>query len=255
MLTKELIQRVEAQYNRGAQSTNSRFSERLAYNIMISTRNYLIVLKRNKRRSISYGTYQTISCIEVIRVRNEKCPCIPIKGCFVFRSRYEIPEIIDTTYGLLLDNISTLGGEGYTLVTEDRYNWILGSKYGKNANIAIFKNNYLYFYTPRKAINGTLKLPPKVIKISAVFIDPDKTYSFMNYCKDNTNPQCFKPIEDREFLIDAELISPLIEMTASEAVNQFSISPQDLTNNSIDDINTHIPNINQEKQNEEKRKG
>ena len=71
----EIVQRVQSLYSKGVHSDDSRLSARHIYNKLLTVRARLISQEAKKKQKISQWNYQTISCIELIKVPAHECPC------------------------------------------------------------------------------------------------------------------------------------------------------------------------------------
>ena len=88
----EIVQRVQSLYSKGVHSDDSRLSARHIYNKLLTVRARLISQEAKKKQKISQWNYQTISCIELIKVPAHECPCLPPIGCDMLRSKYKLPK-------------------------------------------------------------------------------------------------------------------------------------------------------------------
>ena len=70
----EIVTRIQSLYSKGVASDDSRLSNRLIYNKMLTVRSRLVVEQAKKKQRISRWNYQTISCIELIEVSTADLP-------------------------------------------------------------------------------------------------------------------------------------------------------------------------------------
>src|SRR5690606_20582736 len=108
MTTGEIIQRIQSLYSKGVNSDDSRLSNRHIYNKLLTVRSRIISQEAKKKQRISSWNYQTIPCIELIKVEAHNCPCIPPLGCQILRSRYPLPKPLSGLSGELIKNVTSI---------------------------------------------------------------------------------------------------------------------------------------------------
>ena len=227
MLISEIIQRVQALYSKGVASDDSRLSSRLIYNKLLTTRARLISQEAKKKQKISQWNYQTLSCIELIKVPTQECPCIPPTGCEILRSKYKLPKPLSGLSGNLIQSVSTIDrSEKINEISLNAIRSLSGNKYSKTTLRFFIESGYLYLSTPRDV---------NFVKIVGLFEDPMEVKKYETYCE--TCQDCIECLnyDQEEFPIDNDMIDPLIELAVQEIVIMFSQSQQDLTNDSNDD--------------------
>jgi hypothetical protein len=236
MLNRVIIQKVQSLYSKGVQSQSSRLSSRHIYNKLITSRSKLITNEFKKKQKISQWTYQTISCIELIEVPVNECPCTLQTGCMILRSKYPIPSIMTGMDKHLIQSVTGL--EGRMVLTEISFEdkkYAKGNKYTSTSPDYFFRgaglSNYLY-------VTVTLRIP--TVTFTALFDNPIDVYLFPSMCEDNTY-ECIDYL-DFEFPMDNDQIDALVEMTATELIDRFIGVKQDISNNAIDDINNNNQN-------------
>jgi len=94
MLIKEIIQRIQSLYSKGVQSDDTRLTDRHIYNKMVTVRSKLVSQEAKKKQKINQWSYQTLSCVELIKAQPNECPCIAPPGCEILRSKYPIPKMV-----------------------------------------------------------------------------------------------------------------------------------------------------------------
>lgn len=228
MLIKELIQRIQSLYSKGVQSDDTRLTNRHIYNKLLSVRSRLVFQKANKKQTISQWNYQTIPCIELIKVPPHDCPCLPPVGCDILRSKYKIPKPISNTSGELIEWVRTIEKSiKIDRISINAVNSQRGNKYASKTPKYFVENEYLYIVTSPGL---------KVISIRGLFEDPIEVEEFKGYCDTCIDcPNCIDYL-NTEFPIDEELIEPMLELAANELVILFSRSIEDQTNNASDNI-------------------
>lgn len=229
MKVEEIIQRIQSLYSKGVQSDDSRLKKRHIYNKLLSVRSRLVAQEARKKRKISEWNYQTINCIELIKVPAHECPCLPPAGCDILRSRYKIPKPLMGISDNLIKLVSTIDRSikiGETSVNKVDYS--KGNKYTSSSLKYFILDGYLYLVS-----NTNLR----AILMVGLFEDPVEVSKFTTLCEDCVECQeCFEPLE-QDFPIDLELVEALIELTVTELVGAFSqVGIEDLTNNSRDSL-------------------
>ena len=108
MTIGEIVQRIQSLYSRGVESDDTRLMQRHIYNKLLTTRAKLISEQAKKKQRVSQWNYQTISCIELIKVPAHECPCIPPVGCDMLRSKYKLPKPLTGLSGNLIQTVTTI---------------------------------------------------------------------------------------------------------------------------------------------------
>lgn len=225
MKVDEIIQRVQSLYSKGVQSDDTRLSARHIYNKLLTVRSKLISQEAKKKQKISPWNYQTIPCIELIKVPAHDCPCVPPIGCQMLRSKYELPQPLSGLSGVLIQSVTTIDrGIKIDEMSLNAVNYQKGNKYtARKLNYFIY-NNYLYITTP-----STLK----AVSLTGLFEDPLVVNKYKGYCECVECTECFD-YKEEDFPINNDMIDTLIELTIQELVVLFTQSIEDLTNNSTD---------------------
>lgn len=231
MLIRLAIQRVQSLYSKGVQSRSSRLSNRNIYYKFVSTRSTLHTNEKKKKFKISQWTYQTLPCIELISVPLNECPCTLQSGCIMLRSKYPIPSIMTEANKHIIQSVTGL--EGKMALTEINYEDIKyqkGNKYTSKDPSFFFRTigTQVFIY-----ITVTTRIP--CISLVALFDDPIEAYLFPSFCNPNIY-ECLNYL-DFEFPIDDDQMNALIQITATELIDAFTLRKQDESNNNIDDIN------------------
>ena len=228
MTVGDLIQRVQSLYSKGVESDDSRLTRRHIYNKLLSVRSTLIFNKVNKKQFISQWNFDTLPCVELIKVEGHECPCIPPVGCEILRTKFKLPKPISSLSSHLLDSVTSIDGSViFDETTWKGKKWRKGDKYTSKKPDFFIKDDFLYITVTRKL---------KAIDIVGLFNDPVEIANFPSIC-DNDCQDCDTCPEsplDVEFNIDDDLIDTLIELSVKELVYLFNQNREDLTNNSID---------------------
>lgn len=234
----EVIQRVQSLYSKGVNSDDSRLSNRHIYNKLLTARSLLIKQSQSQKETVGENTYSIIDCMELIYVPAHNCPCLPQVGCKVLRTKYQIPNIIESKSGMLIDYVSTLDSHRiFSITNKLAYNYEKFDRFFSQDKV-IIENNYIYVY------GNNL---PNYIKIRAVFSD---FITNLNYCTGKENhpsysgqsdlneicEECGPCISnlDKEFKIKDSLLEPCIRLTQEELVREFSAMIEDLSNDNKD---------------------
>lgn len=226
MTIREAIQRIQSLYSKGVQSDDSRLSRRHIYNKLITVRQRVVSQEVKKRQKISQWNYQPIKCIEMVEVPLVDCPCVPPIGCFILRSKYQIPNVMVDMDNHLIQSVTSLDSG----VTYDPNDWHTvkynkGNKYTSKKVNYFIRDKYLYLSTTKK---------PEIITMTALFEDPIVAYNYPSCCEVK-DIKC-KTIMDEEFPVDGSLIDSIIELSVAELLDWFTKGKEDLTNNSTDNI-------------------
>jgi len=226
MTIREIIQRVQSLYSKGLHSDDTRLSRRHIYNKLITVRQRVISQEVKKRQKISQWNYQPIKCIEMVEIPLVDCPCVPPIGCFILRSKYQIPSVMVDMDKHIIQSVTSLDSS----ITYDPNDWHTikynsGNKFTSKKVNYFIRDKYLYLNTTKK---------PEIITMTALFEDPIAVYNYPSCC-DTIKAQC-KTIIDEEFPADGSLIDSIIELSVLELLDWFTKSREDLTNTSTDSI-------------------
>lgn len=225
MLTSAIIQRINSLYNKGAQSDDSRLTERHIYNKMKTLRSKLIVQKLKKKQKISDWNYIILPCMEVIEVDAHECGCLPQIGCKVYRTKLKLPKPLnDMNKHIIQWVMSVEHSQKYEETTREQERYNSGNRFTKNNKRYLIENEYIYLF------GG---FPGKAIAVKFLPEDPDEALSFLGLCDEESPETCGSPL-DREFPLDDDLTEDLITMAVPELVQAFSSVPEDQTNNTKD---------------------
>lgn len=223
----ELIERVQSLYSKGVRSDDSRLETRHTYSKLKSSRNRLVSQQAKKKQKISDWNFIILDCVELIKVPNHSCPCIPSPGCGVYRTRHKLPKVLTNLNIHLIQWVMNIdNGKRIDETTREAYLYEAGNKYTKGHLKYILENGYLYIYG-----NNI----PKLIRVKLLAEDPIEAYNFPSACKENCNDceDCVSAL-DKPFPIDGELVDTLIEMAVQELIVLFSQGQEDQTNNTAD---------------------
>lgn len=225
MRVQEIIQRVQSLYSKGAPSRSSRLMSRQIYSVMLSIRSTLIFNKINKRQFISLWNYVNLSCVELIQVSQNECPCIIAPGCMILRSKYPLPKPLNSINKYMIKSVTSVDGQ--TIFAEVSYlskNYRKHDKYTSLKPDFFIKDKYLYISVVRKI---------KAVSVVLLAHDPYEALSYPGLC-DVPNNDCLPSPFEIDFSIDEDLIKTLIEMVVAELLIVFQ-PKEDTMANSQDD--------------------
>lgn len=226
MILREFIQRVQSLYGKGLQSVSSRLTPRHIYSAMLTGRSVLIRQQVNKGQAISEWNYQNLPCVELITAPIHECPCVPVQGCKILRSKFKLPKPITGLEKSLIKSITSL--DGLIKFDEESYEnvkYSIGNKYTANKPSYYIHNGYLYI---------TVLTILKVVPVRGLFEDYLEAAAFANLCGNCENCEC-NDILDTEIPIDGHLIRPLLQLTYDELIVMFKQMTEDRNNNTKDD--------------------
>jgi len=207
-------------------STDNSWSNRLVYHHMLMCRARILYEQYNQKgKAVHAYTRQPLDCIEMCRVNQNECPCVPDSSCFFLRSVLPIPEPVDdlifsvTAGEVVFDKVKW---DDFKYKVTSRFDWERTAKY---YTLKEFDGNtYLYLY------NDDFK---KFATISAVFTDPLDVYCFPS-CDELNPPHC-KDALDAEFKLEPELLPLLYQMTYEKLMTLKQNARTDILNNDNDD--------------------
>lgn len=223
----ELIDRVQTLYSKGVSSDDVRLEKRVVYHKLVSSRNKLVAQQVKKRQKVSDWNYVVLPCIELIQVESHKCPCIPAKGCKVYRTKHVLPKILTDLNTHLIDWVMSIDNiRVINPTTREGYLYVNGSKYTAKNLRYILEEGHLFVYGEKIPQFITAKILPE---------DPIDAYMYTNACECTDCDDCGS-ITDMLFPIDGDLVDTLIEMTIQELDFFIRGGQEDQSNNAADTI-------------------
>lgn len=228
----EIIQRIQSLYSKGAQSDDSRLSDRHIYNKLLTLRSKYISQQAKKKQKVNQWNFQTLYCVELEKTNMHNCPCIAPIGCEILKTKYELPRPLSDLNTHLIQSVSSI--EGSILFSEiswEDVKYKASSKYTSNKPDYFIRDGYLYIVGLTQRMKHL-----KLITITGLFEDPVKAQSFPSKCNEGIEEtNCISPLE-MEFAVDGEFIDWIISEAAQELVTLFGAQKEDATNNSRDNI-------------------
>lgn len=240
MTNGEIIQRVQSIYSKGAQSDDSRLRPRHIYNKLLSATAKLYEQQKNKKQKVNQWSYQVLPCVELEKVPIHECPCIPVLGCTIVRSKHKLPAPISGYSSHFIQSVTSLDGQvQFGETTWKGYKYKAGDKYTSKKPDYFIRDNYMYISAPTKIT---------VITIEGLFGNAEKVVSFPNYCNEQiddcgtpipSTPSCTS-IYDLQFPIEDSMVDALVELALRELVVQLNeFGREDQTNNAKDNVNSN----------------
>lgn len=228
MLVKEIIQRIQSLYSKGVQSDDSRLSSRHIYSKAKSVRSRLIQQKINKGQFIGFNSIKILPCIELVKVPINECPCIPLKGCCIYRSKYSFPPPVSGKSRHIIKSVTSI--DGNTVL--DEINWE-GRKYSSYDKYTSTKEQFFlsgnYLYVEQEEEEAF-----EVVRVEFIPQDPVEAAQYPLICEQVTD--C--PIDSMlvDFLIEDAMVEPLVEISVQELIVAFSQMQEDSSNNTRDNL-------------------
>lgn len=224
-----MIERVKTPYNKGVESVNSRLNDRYIYDVLIGIKNKLVTQQIKKKQVISDWNYSILPCVELIKVNNHECPCLPDLGCKVYRTKYPLPKALTDLNVHLFKYVMNITTEKtISPTTREAYIQNEGNKYTSKGLRYIIESGHLFVYG---------KDIPRMIRIKYLAEDAVEAGSYPSICNDGCTDcvDCTSML-DRIFPIDSDMIDDVIEMANLEIAKYFNPSQEDQTNNTADSI-------------------
>lgn len=224
----ELIERTMSLFSRGVSSDDVPLSPRHVYNKLLSVRSKLITQQLKKRQVLSDWNYVILPCVELVKVsETEQCPCIPQKGCYVYRTKLPLPKTLTNLKKHIIPFVMNLTNNKIIAETSrEEYLFNEGNKYTSKELKYIIENGFLYVYGENI---------PKFVKIKFLPEDPIEAAEFPSSCgKECDDCEC-ESMLDKPFPIDGDLVDALVELTNLEILEGFSKGKEDTKNNTADD--------------------
>ncbi len=209
-------------------SEDSGWSTRLVFQHLLNTRARLLYEKAmNRKKKLSQHVFQTIPCIPMERIDTTECPCAPANGCIFTRTILAIPKPIGMlTLATTVDGFATID---YTYVDWDKFKYKLNPRLPFEANRPYYTLKTIGDYTYLYLYNDKYR---KLVSITGVFEAPLEV-QFYPDCEGKV-PTCQRPL-DKPFLIDADLLPLMYDMTFKMLVPLKYQAGLDLMNNDSDD--------------------
>lgn len=170
----------------------------------------------------SPNLFTPLDCVQMVEVPLSECVDYTSKK-MISRSKYKIPKISESIYGLLVQGVWGLEKEvKYTETTANRYANILKLNLKKEGKYFWVVNNYLYVSDSNV----------DVVSIAAYFEEEFDTSQYE--CEPNAQP-CPKNPLDAEFKCPSFLLSDVEKETYNIIMQTYKRSVGDATSNQLDE--------------------
>lgn len=224
----KIIDQVIENYNKGVASDDSRLSPRFVYTKMVSVRNSFINQMVNKNQKVGQWAFQTLPCVELVKAPMHECPCLPPKGCTIYKTKNPIPETLVSLDRHLIQSVTTVtGGVVFSETSWEEKKYKGGNRYAKSNHDYYIRSGHIYV---------TQETGPTLIAVTGLWSEPLDAYAFPSYCDDCEGDDCIdcQPITDKEFPFDAHKIDTFIDKVTMEIMEYFAKSIEDRSNNTAD---------------------
>lgn len=238
MTIREAIQAVQSMYSKGVQSKDTRLSSRQIYFELLNGRSSVIRNLSNKNQFIGEWNYQTLPCVELIKLTIHELNCVVDENCVILRSKNPIPRIIPDMEANIIKYISSIDGTNLRFEVQDfqnvRYN--RGNKYTSKKSKVYLRNGYLYL-TNKTILTG--------ITMEALFEDAIEVYNFPNICGDCTECKC-KDVTEIDFPVDRVILDNVLSIANQSLLSIFLQMSEDKSDNASDDIASRMVHQSQQ---------
>ncbi len=186
---------------RGIINDHSDWSKRLILFYAMKARSAILKAKLGDRKSsVSHFNKQTISCVPMLKLDINECPCAPPSGCHFYRSKYPIPAPI----GRYLEIDTILGNRDIDYVEWGDFRNKLNSRFEADRNDSYWTlrnlgdGTYLYLYNYTE----------KFATVTSIFENPIDVFLFPD-CEGNVN-KCAQHL-DFPFVLDDGYVALVLE--------------------------------------------
>lgn len=221
---KEHVYAIQNVINRGPQSDDNRFSNRLIAHYLKNARSLLIKRKLDKMTNLSDLSYQTL-CVPLEVATYHDCSCITDQfDCQVLKSICQLPKdiVARNKSSIVVRNII---GQKIDSTNISRNDLAAYSISNKQTSVGwLIENGKLVL------LNTDLTLPH--VLLTALWEDPEKLDNYCGCGSDDSLSPCYDSLE-QEFPIDADLVMPMYEMTL-KFMQITQTYPEDNLNNAKD---------------------
>ena len=193
------------------------------------TRSVLIAQALDKGDRIHDSWIQFINCLELECVDDSDC-CLAPSGCYVLRSKKQLPSTIDTWTDNSIISVVTMSGNSIPKSNHIKQRYQQYSKYTKKSRSWFLKDNYLY------VIND---IQLQYVNVAGLFEFPSELENFVACDGD----ECWT--RDTNYPITIGLATIITDIIIKTKVNPFMQYPMDNSNNA--NAATPEQNINNKK--------
>jgi hypothetical protein len=221
---REIIERVQSIYSKGAASDDTRLSSRHIYSKLKSAKALIIKRELDKKRRISDFNFDYLECVPMEKAQSHDCPCAPPAGHCIYKSKCKIPDTVTYRNGAFIQAVTSV--DGSTVFNKTTWEWKQYRSFNRYVSPEadyFIKNNYIY--VTRKAI-----LPLKGITLKGIFTDEFDC----NTCPcEDVEPDCTSML-DKEFNLEPDLIDVVVELTVQELLKPYLEIKADEENDKAD---------------------
>lgn len=240
LTNRKLIQSVKSLVadRTGKPTDYNQYSNRLILFYLQMFRSRIIFEKRHQRHELDHRfNRQTINCVYLYEIDQSESEIAPHSGYRILKSEYPLPRPV---FGKFDAVSSVIANINYDFVRWDRFKNVTKSR--------IRAQKTQPYYTLKDIGNGVFlylynDLQKEEVNVSSVFENPVEA-QFYPGCKDK--PYC-NPL-DEIFVLDQELVTIVVELTADKMAKLKSYSHPDILTNDMD--NTATPPLTQRRNNE-----
>lgn len=223
MNNREIIERVQSIYSKGAASDNTRLSSRHVFSKLKSAKALIIKRELDKNRKVSEFNFDYLECIEMVKALPYECPCAPPQGCEILKTKCKLPHAVTYRNGGFIQSVSSIDGSIiFNKTTWEHKQYRQFNRYVKPDNDYYIKDGYLYITTNKNL---------QAITVKGIFMD-----SLDNSCKkccEDQEQSCVSKL-DETFNIEPDLIDVVVELAVQEIVEPFTKIKQDEENDGSD---------------------
>lgn len=161
--------------------------------------------------------YTTIPCLELIEVPISEC-CSYISNCTVARSKYRLPKIAGSNYGLNIEGVRTMQNIKMQPSTPSQYENIVKLKLRNNNIYYWVFNDHLYVSSPDIAL----------VSITALF--EGEVEDYLLKCGDTDEDDCPENPYDQDFKAPSYMLADIKKETESLLLATYKRSIDDQGN-------------------------
>ena len=205
-------------------SFDDNISDRAIANILKGTAIKFIKQQVERRKLFaSPNIFTSLDCVPMVQVALSEC-CDYTSPCTISRSKYKIPKISESIYGLLIQGVWGLEKKfKYTETTANRYANTLKLGLRKPQKFYWVVNGYLYITDPEV----------EMVSMAAYFEEEFDTSQYQcDSCREIECP--INPI-DNEFKCPSFLIADVEKETYNVILQTYKRSVADITSNQLDE--------------------
>tara|TARA_R110002126_G_scaffold68046_11_gene172169 strand:+ start:4409 stop:5104 length:696 start_codon:yes stop_codon:yes gene_type:complete len=218
----DVLETVQSHVN----SNNSDIDVRQVEWLINNQRALLIRNEYNKPgRVIDHNLIQDLGCVEVEMVDNSACPEISTSGCYLLRTKCQIPNTIELHHKTAITRVGSPDrmNDNYSFVPYDQAVYSGNGKFNKDSKFAFLLNNYVYI-----KVHSKKSAMLKYVNIRGIFEDPTELNTF-TCC---TGETCYT--SDSPYPINTWMIPYMKEPVINQLLMAQQL-PEDNSNNAASD--------------------